>query len=123
MNKANLKCLLEILKAKQEDHVNIDILNFSHMGYHNVQPNALLELTLVDNFNIKDRYIQQIEEFIDIKATSIEWYFLFSSAWIHIDNTIEGAINRLETVIEGTMKEHKHFKQLLPLLPINFPHE
>jgi hypothetical protein len=41
------------------------------------------------------------EELLDIEHLSNKWNFLFSGEWVDYDNTIEGAIARIDIVIAG----------------------
>lgn len=48
-------------------------------------------------------------DFTGLDSASEEWMFCFSGGLTGIDNTVNGAINRLESLINGTWKEHEHY--------------
>ena len=48
-----------------------------------------------------ERFNYLAEELFEINVLSPVWSFLFSSDWVDYDNTIEGAIARLDVVTVG----------------------
>lgn len=49
------------------------------------------------------------EEFTGISQLDEEWNWCFGSEWNFYDNSISGAISRIEALIDNKITEHKHY--------------
>ena len=54
-------------------------------------------------------YIEWSEEFTGLCSYSFEWSWCFSGQWADIDNTVKGAISRIEAVLESTVESHPDY--------------
>lgn len=61
-----------------------------------------------NTYNFHRLYARWSVLFTGVDSESNEWYFMFSGRWQWYDNTIEGAIDRIQAVINGTWRFHKH---------------
>lgn len=54
-------------------------------------------------------YANWAVEFLGLNFVNEIWIFCFSAKWAEIDNTREGAISRLQAIIDNKMKNHKDY--------------
>lgn len=59
--------------------------------------------------------IEWARRFTGIHYTQLEFDWCFSQSWYSVDNTITGAISRLQAVLNGNWREHENYKQFLNL--------
>jgi hypothetical protein len=106
-----------LLKAADWAEKNIkpemfDMLKFRRGSDYSPECNSLGcmvgHLTAIDAENVEDNYIndygrinfgQWSKDYFEVKG--FEWYYLFSSYWAKVDNTLEGAIARMRRLANG----------------------
>lgn len=62
---------------------------------------------------IKGVFTRWSEEFTGLSAISKLWNFMFSGEWDTLDNTIKGAITRIEAVINDCPEKHKDWNDFM----------
>lgn len=112
MNKANLQRMVDHLCTISDNQ-------FDMRGYRLNGDKASPECnsvgcvighcTVLDSENVKQNYLNSDTGIIKFTDWSYDftglhgylWDFCFGGAWVDTDNTIEGAIKRIESVING----------------------
>ncbi len=111
MNIANLQKMIKHLKTIDKDKFDMGTYR-EDASYNTIKCTTvgciIGHCVILDN-NIKEfiviggtiDFTGWSEKFTGINMVSYKWGYLFSSLWETVDNTIEGAIRRLEKVIKG----------------------
>ena len=75
-----------------------------------------LDIPLMQSIMSKDKYASSTfiyskwsEEFTGLNYFEKDWDWCFASKWKRIDNTIAGAISRIQSLIAGTIELHPHY--------------
>lgn len=78
---------------------------------HCININLKLAKELLDEIGVYDQqlYTQWSTRFTGINSKEATWHFLFSGIWKDRNNTVKGAIERLNAVINRKMHEHKDY--------------
>lgn len=137
MNIDNLKRMVEHLKTIKDDQLDmatynrrakhITVSSFIVSNFecatagcvigHSVRLDTeLMKKVITDagNFSgIPRLYTAWSEEFTGLIYDSIRWQWCFSGGWKQYDNTVKGAISRIESLIDDTWREHEHYQRFL----------
>lgn len=113
MKKENLQRMVDLLNSGKVTQEMFDMNKFRLGDKKNTKCNSVGCVvgwcTELDSENIKENYIFSSggidfyawsEYFTGMLAGGYNWRFLFSENWAEVDNTINGAIKRLEYVIK-----------------------
>ena len=58
-------------------------------------------------------YTEWSERFTGLQNDTDEWQWCFGGNWIEFDNTISGAISRIEALVDGTWKNHDDYDEFV----------
>lgn len=114
MKKENLQRMVDFLKSGKVTQEMFSMRSFRRGDDKHTECNSvgcvLGWCTELDADNIKENYVyssggiafyEWSEYFTGIPADGYDWDFLFSENWAEEDNTIQGAIKRLEFFIKN----------------------
>lgn len=63
--------------------------------------------------NLDEAYAYWSEKFTGLIANSTDWEWCFGADWVTHDNTVAGAISRIEALLSGTIESHKDYETFL----------
>lgn len=109
MNVENLKLMVEHLKTLKPEMLKMNHWRLGDKNKHECDsPGCVIGHCIILDPNPPRSkedgmllFQQWSEEFVDIISSEDEaWFYMFSGAWDDVDPTLEGAIKRIEYVIE-----------------------
>jgi len=114
MNKVNLQKMADYIKTIPQQSFDMSIYREEY-NYYDPECESvgciIGHCTIIDKENVKANYVDDLsgeidfhkwsEQFTGLKSISPEWNFLFSMDWKDVDNSIKGAVQRLEYIISG----------------------
>ncbi len=109
MNIENLKVVVEVLGTIREDQLDM------HEFIISINEGCGSVACVVGHCMLSDRFdfdfdeeksptiqaIAFVENVLDIRVSTIKWEYMFGGCWASVDNSINGAIKRIEKVING----------------------
>ncbi len=108
MNIKNLKIAIEVLGTIRENQLEMNMFITSIDGCNSVAcviGHCMLSDRFDFNFSTKKESMNQAinfsENIFDVDYASLEFQYMFSGSWTYYDNSINGAIKRIEKVING----------------------
>ncbi len=107
MNKKNLKLLVKGLKTLTQDQFDMDYYmnECGTVGCVVGWATTFKGLEVIDSdyddYGYRIKYYSYSKRLFDLTSNKPEWYWCFSSKWAYVDNTIEGAIKRINYLIDN----------------------
>lgn len=140
MNISNLQRMIDLLKTVDQSRFNMEVYYTNMIGLRHEAFDKLksrnyecdtagcvvghcivldkelfnsLESLATSNSSLSTIYSMWSEKFTGLKMLSLEWEWCFGSDWKYTDNSITGAIDRMQAMINGTYREHPMYETFL----------